>query len=281
MIAKNPMQLKALIKKKASENNVTAQSVLQNYMLERLLERISLSPYKNSFILKGGFLISAVVGIDARTTMDLDTTLKGLPLTEDVMNHIFTQICSMRIEDDVSFRVIGISKIRKQDDYAGFRVSLSADCPPISVPLSVDVTTGDVITPREIDYEISLLFEDRKIRVLTYNLETLLAEKIETVLSRNIANTRLRDYYDIHILYITHWKECDKKTLRSALERTAQKRRSTYILKDHSSILNEIRRSVQLNQRWEKYRNEFLYAKDISFEDVCHSIRSILLTIDI
>ena len=201
MITKNPMQLKAFIKNKAAEKHISAQLVMQNYMLERLLERISLSPYKNNFILKGGFLISAIVGLDTRATMDLDTTIKGFTLTHEAIRKIFTEICAVQIADDVQFEVVGISDIRETDDYPGIRVALKANYPPISVPLTVDVTTGDMITPREVEYTFSLLFDDRTISILAYNLETVLAEKLETVLSRNIANTRPRDYYDVHILY--------------------------------------------------------------------------------
>ena len=198
MITKNPMQLKAFIKNKAAEKHISAQLVMQNYMLERLLERISLSPYKNNFILKGGFLISAIVGLDTRATMDLDTTIKGFTLTHEAIRKIFTAICTVQIADDVQFAVVGISDIRETDDYPGIRVGLKANYPPISVPLTVDVTTGDMITPREVEYTFSLLFDDRTISILAYNLETVLAEKLETVLSRNIANTRPRDYYDVH-----------------------------------------------------------------------------------
>ena len=191
MITKNPMQLKAFIKNKAAEKHISAQLVMQNYMLERLLERISLSPYQHNFILKGGFLISAIVGLDTRATMDLDTTIKGFTLTHEAIRKIFTEICAVQIADDVQFEVVGISDIRETDDYPGIRVALKANYPPISVPLTVDVTTGDMITPREVEYTFSLLFDDRTISILAYNLETVLAEKLETVLSRNIANKRI------------------------------------------------------------------------------------------
>ena len=272
MITKNPMQLKAFIKNKAAEKHISAQLVMQNYMLERLLERISLSPYKNNFILKGGFLISAIVGLDTRATMDLDTTIKGFTLTHEAIRKIFTEICTVQIADDVQFEVVGISDIRETDDYPGIRVALKANYPPISVPLTVDVTTGDMITPREVEYTFSLLFDDRTISILAYNLETVLAEKLETVLSRNIANTRPRDYYDVHILYALRGAECDKATLRRALERTTQKRGSGMILTDYPEIMKEIRESDTLRKLWEKYSREYEYAKDISFDDTCNTM---------
>ena len=276
MMTKNPMQLKAFIKNKAAEKHISAQLVMQNYMLERLLERISLSPYKNNFILKGGFLISAIVGLDTRATMDLDTTIKGFTLTHEAIRKIFTEICAVQIADDVQFEVVGISDIRETDDYPGIRVALKANYPPISVPLTVDVTTGDMITPREVEYTFSLLFDDRTISILAYNLETVLAEKLETVLSRNIANTRPRDYYDVHILYALRGADCDKATLRRALEQTTQKRGSGMILTDYPEIMKEIRGSDTLRKLWEKYSREYEYAKDISFDDTCNTIQTIM-----
>ena len=277
MITNNPMQLKAFIKKKSEEKHISAQLVMQNYMLERLLERISLSKYKNNFILKGGFLISAIVGLDTRTTMDLDTTIKGFTLTHEAIHSIFQEICAIEIEDDVQFEIAGVSDIREGDDYPGIRVALKANYPPISVPLTVDVTTGDMITPpREVEYTFSLLFDNRSISILAYNLETVLAEKIETVLSRNIANTRPRDYYDVHILYALRGTECDKTTLRYALERTTQKRGSGRIMEQYPEIMKEIRGSDQLRKLWNKYTREYEYAKDISFDDTCNTIETIM-----
>ena len=276
MITKNPMQLKAFIKKKAAEKNISAQLVMQNYMLERLLERISLSPYKKNFILKGGFLISAIVGLDTRATMDLDTTIKGFTLTHESIREIFTEICMVEVDDDVKFSIENISDIRETDDYPGIRVSLKANYSPISVPLTVDVTTGDIITPREIEYTFKLLFDDRTLSVLAYNLETVLAEKIETVLSRSIANTRPRDFYDIHIIYVLRGTECDKDILRQALERTAEKRGSGQVMQNFTDIIKEIKTSQQMQNLWKKYQNNFDYARDISFEEVCNTIQSIM-----
>ena len=261
MITKNPMQLKAYIKKKAAEKHISAQLVMQNYMLERLLERISLSPYKHNFIIKGGFLVSAIVGLDTRATMDLDTTIKGFTLTHEAILSIFKDVCAVQIDDDVQFEVVGVADILETDDYPGIRVSLKANYPPISVPLTVDITTGDMITPREIEYTFSMLFDDRTISVLAYNLETVLAEKLEAVLSRNIANTRPRDYYDIYILYALRGAECDKATLRRALERTTEKRGSAKILTQYPEIMQEIRGSDILRKQWNKYSREYDYAK--------------------
>lgn len=281
MITKNPMQLKAIIKNEAQKKNITAQLVMQNYMLERLLERISLSKYRNNFILKGGFLISAIVGLDTRATMDLDTTIKGVSLTHEKIRGIFEDICAVEIEDDIAFEIVGVADIRETDDYPGIRVNLKANYNPISVPLTVDVTTGDVITPSEIEYSFSLLFDDRKISVWAYNMETVLAEKLETVLSRGVANTRPRDYYDLYILWMLRREECDIMTLKSALMHTAAKRGSVKALEKHVAIVEQIRNSKQLQGFWNKYATEYDYAKGIEFQNICDAILDMIDTMEL
>ncbi|MBQ2741199.1 MAG: nucleotidyl transferase AbiEii/AbiGii toxin family protein [Oscillospiraceae bacterium] len=275
MITKNAMQLKAFIKNKAVEKNISAQLVMQNYMLERLLERISLSDYRNNFILKGGFLISAIVGLDTRTTMDLDTTIKGFDLNKENLKKIFTDVCAIPVEDDVSFQICNMGEIREGDEYPGYRVHLKASYPPLSVPLTVDVTTGDKITPREISYTFKLLFDDRSISVLAYNLETVIAEKLETVISRGIANTRPRDFYDIHILYTLRGSECNMEILSQALRQTADKRGSFGVMKNYEKITLNVLSSEQMQGFWTKYRKDFDYASDITFEDVCKTVITI------
>lgn len=276
MITNNPMQLKALIKKQAAEKNISAQIVMQNYMMERLLERISLSRYKNNFVLKGGFLIAAIVGLDTRATMDLDTTIKGMELTHESISEVFNDICKIEVADVVKFSVLRTTDIREGDDYPGIRVSLSADYPPLKVPLTVDVTTGDKITPREVEYSFRLMFDERSISVMAYNLETILAEKLETILSRNEANTRLRDFYDIYILHKLRGAECDPAILKQALEQTAVKRGSMDMLSRHKTIMEQIKNSSRLMDFWRRYQREFSYADDISYEDICRTISEIL-----
>lgn len=276
MITKNAMQLKAYIKNKATEKNISAQLVMQNYMLERLLERISLSEYKNNFILKGGFLISAIVGLDTRATMDLDTTIKGFDLTIENLREIFDNICSIKIEDDVVFEIYNVSEIREGDEYPGYRVHLKALYPPLAVPLTVDVTTGDKITPREIEYTFKLLFDDKTISIMAYNLETVLAEKLETVISRGQANTRPRDFYDIHILYSLRGNECDTIILKQALQHTAEKRGSSAILKDYKEIIYSVLDNETMQKFWNKYQQDFSYAKDLTFDTVCATIVEIM-----
>lgn len=275
MKTKNAMQLKAFIKKKAAENNISAQLVMQNYMLERLLERVCLSKYKHNLILKGGFLISAIVGLDTRSTMDLDTTIKGFDVNHETVRRIFEEIALISIEDDVKFEVLNTYDIREVDDYPGIRVSLMANYPPLAVPLSVDVTTGDKITPREIEYSFKLLFDDRTIKIMAYNLETVLAEKLETVIVRGIANTRPRDFYDIYILHQLRGHECDKMVLKNALIETASKRKSIFVMSGYKTVLGKIVASEQLKGFWKKYQKDFDYAKDIDFLEICHLIEQI------
>ena len=272
MITNNPMQLKAYIKKMALEKNISAQLVMQNYMMERLLERISLSKYNKNFILKGGFLIAAIVGLDSRATMDLDTTIKGYELNHDTLKIIFEDISKIKVEDDVTFSVNRTTDIGEANDYPGIRVSLTASYPPLQVPITVDVTTGDKITPREIKSPFRLLFDERSISIMAYNLETILAEKIETILSRNIANTRPRDFYDVYILYKLRASECDTQILKTALEETAKKRGSLSMLNQYNSIITDILNNSRMQDFWTNYQKEFNYAKDISFKDTCEAV---------
>ncbi len=208
--------------------------------------------------------------------MDLDTTIKGFTLTHENIREIFDDICTIKIDDDVDFQIVSVNDIREKDDYPGIRVSLKANYEPISVPLTVDVTTGDVITPKEIEYTFSLMFDERSINIISYNLETILAEKIETVLSRAEANTRPRDFYDIYILWNLHKEKCDIELLKLALKNTAQKRESTNVISKHESIISSIENSTQLQFFWNKYKKEFDYAKEIEFSNICKTILEIM-----
>jgi predicted nucleotidyltransferase component of viral defense system len=236
---KNAMQLRDLSKKIAKENNVTAQSVLQNYMLERFLARISNSRFKSNFILKGGFLISALLGIQARTTMDIDVTVRKLKTDIRLMKNIFSEICKIKMNDNVIFKLINIEEIRQTDIYSGMRVHIDALFLPIVAKLKVDITTGDKITPKEIDFKYNLLFERGNILVLAYNIESILAEKLETILSRGILNTRMRDFYDIYILLKQKKKEINMETSNRALTATAKKRGTVEILPSYKKIILE------------------------------------------
>lgn len=273
---KNTMSFKAIINNIAKENKVAAQAVLQTYMLERLLERISLSQYKNNFILKGGMLISAMLGIDSRTTMDMDTTIKGFPLTEENINKIMQEICELKIEDNVSFKINNTELIREDDDYGGYRITFEANYNnEMPVILKIDVTTGDKITYKEIEYEFSLMLEDRKIRVLSYNLETVIAEKFESIIKRGPLTTRIRDYYDIYMLTNTQSKNIGKKELKEAIKETSKHRESIGIIEHWQETIDLIRENENLLKQWKKYQKNNIYAEDIEYNDLIQAIEEI------
>ncbi len=207
---KTSKQLKDLIRNQSVKNKTEAHIIMWNYMMERLLERISLTSYKNKFILKGGMLVSALVGIEIRSTMDMDTTLKGLPLTINSVAQILMEICAFQLDDGVSFAIKSISEMTEESEYSGIRVSMEALFDGVHTPMKIDISTGDIITPSEIIFEVPLMFEDRKIAIWAYNLETVLAEKLETVITRAITNTRMRDLYDLHILQKLYAERIDQ-----------------------------------------------------------------------
>lgn len=273
---KNTMQLKSVIKNIAIQKSISAQIVLQNYMLERLLERIAQSNYRDNFILKGGFLIAAMVGLDTRATMDIDATIKGLSLTENRITQLLEEIFTIEIGDEVKFEITNVSEIRETDDYNGFRVGIKAHYEKMAVPLKLDITTGDKITPREIEYSFKLLTEDRNISILAYNLETVLAEKLETIISRGDQNTRSRDYYDVYILTKLYYNNIDIHMLSDAIENTCIKRNTKNIISNYKEILEGVVTSDIMLKQWDKYQKDFDYAKDISFIDTCASIMDIL-----
>lgn len=273
---KNAMQLKAVVKNIAKEKKISAQLVLQNYMLERFLERVSVSKYRDNFIIKGGFLISSMVGLDSRATMDMDATIKNYPVSEDTVRKMVEEILLIDLPDDITFTFKSIGEIREGDEYTGYRVALSANYPPMAVPLKLDITTGDKITPREIEYEYKLMLEDRKIRVLAYNMATILAEKLETVTSRGDQNTRPRDYYDIYILSKVQGANIDMKTLADALAATTEKRGSAAIVRQYRKIMETVLNSETMRRQWENYRKDFDYAAGIEFSDACDTVVALM-----
>lgn len=269
------MSLKARIRNIAKQKNIPAQVVLQNYMFERFLVRLSLSTYRDKFVLKGGVLVAALVGLDHRATMDLDATLKNLPMTTDHIRTALEEICTISSEDDIVFIVGNIAPIREDDDYGGYRVMLSAHYDTILVSLSVDVSTGDVITPRAVEYTFFEIFDDAKSFCLwTYNIETVLAEKIETILRRTVFNTRPRDYYDAYIIATT--QKYDKEIFREALKATSTHRGTTDQISNTTEILKNISESNELIAMWNKYRKQFDYAKDISYERIIEVLTSLI-----
>ena len=271
-------QLKDLIRNMSKKKSADAQILMRNYMMERFLERISLSEYKNQFILKGGMLVAAMVGLDARATMDLDATIKGTNVSvedvEMIISQIISQIISIPLDDGVSFRVKRISEIMEEADYPGVRVSMETKFDGVITPLKIDISTGDVITPREIKYKFNLMLEDRTIEVWAYNLETVLAEKLETVISRNVTNTRMRDFYDIYILQKLHGEQLKKQVLWTALVATAKKRGTLDLIEaeDIREIFDEIESSLVMETLWKTYQKNYSYAADISWHTIMKSI---------
>lgn len=269
------MSLKGRIKNYAKSNNIAAQVVLQNYMFECFLARLSVSEYHEKFVVKGGLLIAAIVGLDTRSTMDLDTTLRNLPLTEEKISDAINTICEIDMKDDVVFTVKSIEPIRKDDIYGGYCVRLDAVYDTIITPLSIDVSTGDVITPDAVKYEFSGIFdEDIRISLWGYNIETVIAEKVETILRRGVFTTRPRDYYDVYILGTT--QKYDKEIYKEALKATAEHRGSTEQISDVEGILKQISESDDLKDMWRKYQKKFAYASDISYEDVLEALGKIV-----
>ena len=273
---RNAMSLKAIINNIAKENKVSAQSVLQTYMLERLLERISISKYKDNFILKGGMLISAMLGIDSRTTMDMDTTIKGFKLTEENISNIINEICNIKIDDGITFEVQKIELIREDDDYGGYRITFKANyMESMPVIMKIDITTGDKITYKEIKYSFDLMLEDRKIQIWSYNLETVIAEKFESIIKRGILGTRIRDYYDVYMLLNTQTKNINFNTLKDAIYSTAEHRNTINIIKDWPKIIEQLNNSNIMKKQWERYKKDNFYAKEIKYEDLIESLKQV------
>lgn len=270
------MQLKALIRNLAKEKGISSQLVMQNYMMERLLERISCSRFKDNFILKGGFLIAAIVGLNTRATMDMDTTIKGCHVNEQTVRQMVKEILNIVLNDQIVFKFLRIDEIRKGNIYPGYRVSLFAQHLPLSVPLKLDITTGQQITPKEIEFEYKLLFEDRSIPIMVYNLETIFAEKLETIISRGDQNTRLRDYYDVYILQKLQLKNVKAQHLREALMATATQRGSLEIINVFPQVIQNVRQSAMMRQHWENYKKDFAYTEGINFDDTCNAVIDVL-----
>ena len=271
----NAMSLKARIRNIARQKNIPAQVVLQNYMFERLLVRLSASPCKDKFVLKGGMLVAAMVGLDNRATMDLDTTLKNLPLTPDAIRSALEQICAVPSGDTVNFEVGAISPIREDDAYGGYRVALTARFETLVVPLSIDVSTGDAITPHAIPYCFAEIFDEEKSYELwAYNVETILAEKVETILRRGVFNTRPRDFYDAYILATT--QPFDKVVFAEALRATSRHRGTAEQITDVPGILHSIRQSPELRAMWNKYQKQFSYAQNITYEQILDVVQGLV-----
>ena len=272
----NAMSLKAKIRNIAKQKNIPAQVILQNYMFERLLVRLSASEYRDKFVLKGGMLVAAIVGLDNRATMDMDATLRNLPLTPEAIRSALEDICAITFDDGVVFEIGTISPIREDDVYGGYRVMLNAKFDTLLTPLSIDVSTGDAITPHAVQYNFAEIFDSEKLYELwAYNIETVMAEKVETILRRGVFNTRPRDFYDTYILSTT--QKFDRAVFAEALRATAHHRGTVEQIADVSLILHNVEESPELKTMWDKYRKQFAYAADIEYGQIIVRLKTLLI----
>ena len=278
---KTPEQLKGTIRSMAAKKNLRAQEVLQMFLFERILERMANSRFKDNFILKGGLLISSMIGITERTTMDMDTTVRGIQMEEDEIVSAVKEIVAIDVEDGIVFEYKGIEPIREEDAYNNFRVHLQAKYGKIDSPMKIDVTTGDAITPAAIQYDFPMLFEEKSIPVMAYTLETVLAEKYETIIRRNIGSTRARDYYDFHTLYRSRKSSVRPEILKAAVLHTAMKRDSVQDMQDWKEILKDIREEPAMYLLWDNYVAENKYIRELEFHIVLDTVEEVAKLLDL
>ena len=278
---KTPEQLKGSIRSMAARKNLRAQEVLQMFLFERILERLANSTYKDNFILKGGLLISSMIGIGERTTMDMDTTVRGIQIEEDEIVKAIQEIISVDVGDGINFEYESIEPIREDDAYNNFRIHLRAKYGKIDSPMKIDVTTGDIITPAAIQYDFPMLFEDKSVSVMAYTLETILAEKYETILRRNVGTTRARDYYDLHTLFRSRKDEIRPDVLKAAVLHTAKKRDSVKDIEDWQEIIADIKTEPLMQSLWDNYVAENQYIDELSFEEVLKTVKEVALMIGV
>ena len=272
----NADKLKSIISKQTHGDNDSSLKLFQMFYFERLLERISKSNYKNGIILKGGVLLSSIIGENERTTKDLDATLKGIQLTRENIELIFNEILNVKIDDGVTFELINIKDIRLEDEYGGFSLNILASLDKNKTYITVELTTGDVITPREIKYSYNCIFEDKKISIMSYTLETIIAEKFQTIISRGVLNTRLKDFYDIYVLLNTKLDEINLETLKLAIRNTFNKRETKYDISEFYLIIDELKENNDLKRLWIEYQNKNNYSKTIDYTMTIESIEKII-----
>lgn len=272
----NADKLKSIISRKTHGDNDSSLKLFQMFYFERLLERISKSNYRDEIILKGGVLLSSIIGDDERTTKDLDATLKGIPLTKDKIEIMFNEILNIKINDGVLFELINIKDIRLEDEYGGFSLNILASLDKNKTYITVELTTGDIITPREIKYSYNCIFEDKKIPIMSYTIETIIAEKFQTIISRGVLNTRLKDFYDIYVLMNTKMDEINPKTLKSAIRNTFNKRETKYDISEFNLIIDDLKENNDLKRLWIEYQNKNNYSKNTDYIMTIESIEKII-----
>lgn len=272
---KNRDSLKAKASNLSNTTNIPNKYLIQNFMFEALLKRISIFKYKDKFIIKGGLLLSSIFGVNLRSTMDLDTTIKGLPLDKETITKVINEIINIDLNDNVKLEIENIKDIREEELYSGFNVNLKASFDGLKTNLMIDITTGDIITYKEVKYEYKTLFDNEVINIMSYNYETILAEKFESIISRNIDNTRMKDYYDLYMFVNLKWNDINKDTLRKAIINTAKNRGTLELIDGADKYLELISDDNRLKSLWNSYQNNYEYAKDISFDDTIKSIKVI------
>ena len=271
-----PEQIKGRIKSVAKQNNADARTLMRIYMMERFLERLAQSEYRDNFIIKGGILVTAMIGVAHRSTMDIDTSMKNLNLSAEDALRVVNQVKDIDLDDGVSFEVKDVSNIMDEMEYPGIRVTMNANVGRLITPLKIDISTGDVITPRAIEFNYDLLLEDRSISLWSYNLETILAEKLQTVLARGILNTRMRDFYDIRMLLDTYEDKVNKAVLKDAFAATCKKRGTDHLQEQAEEIVKIIEANEQLQVLWRAYQKKYSYAADIDYASVISGIRKLM-----
>lgn len=269
----NKDSLKEKLRNLSEKTNVPSNYLLQSFMFEGLLKRVSFSKYKEQFIIKGGLLLTSIFGVDLRSTMDLDATLKGLPLNIETITDIFNELIEIDVKDNMNFELVDIKNIRGEELYGGYCVNLKAIFDNLWTNLMVDITTGDVITYKEVEFDYKRLFDNETISILSYNYETILAEKYESIISRNIDNSRMKDYYDIYMFVNLKWNDVDKKALKQAIKNTFKKRDTTNYLKDTINNIEKIKNDNHIKELWYSYQEKYAYARGIKFEDIINAIK--------
>ncbi len=271
-----PEQIKGRIKSVAKQNNADARTLMRIYMMERFLERLAQSEYRDNFIIKGGILVTAMIGVAHRSTMDIDTSMKNLNLSAEDALRVVNQVKDIDLDDGVSFEVKDVSNIMDEMEYPGIRVTMNANVGRLITPLKIDISTGDVITPRAIEFNYDLLPEDRSISLWSYNLETILAEKLQTVLARGILNTRMRDFYDIRMLLDTYEDKVNKAVLKDAFAATCKKRGTDHLQEQAEEIIKIIEADEQLRVLWRAYQKKYSYAAEIDYASVISGVRKLM-----
>ena len=272
----NSDKLKNIISKKAYGDSDISQKFYQLFYFERILERISISNYRWQIILKGGFLLTSIIGDDERTTKDMDATLKGIPLTKNDVEKLFTEILNINVDDSVSFQIVSIKDIRLEDEYGGFRLNILSKLGNNKTYITIELTTGDVITPREMKYNYNCIFEDKTIPIMSYTLETLLAEKFQTIVTRGLLNTRLKDFYDVYILINTKNDDLNRSNLIKAIKNTFKWRETNFDLEQFNEVINDLSDDNNMNNLWNEYVSKNSYAKNVKFEDTINALKQII-----